>query len=111
MPFATTSLSLAAAGSLSSVLAALVSIIGVLAVVACVVYRYGPTLCRITGIAWWWAAWACGSQGGFGYMVILLLLGSATWATGAIWHSKRTGYWPSRIAARVLDPLVGYASR
>ena len=30
---------------------------------------------RCCGLASWWAGWACGSQGGYGYMVFLVILG------------------------------------
>ena len=44
---------------------------------AWVAWRFGPTLLRFCGIASWWAGWACGSQGGYGYMAFLLILGTA----------------------------------
>ena len=98
-------LTLAVAGGSAhgGVLAALVGIAGAVAVAAWIIYRYGPTLARFAGIAFWWAAWACGSQGGFGYMAFLLILGTGLWAGGTIWYAKRRGYWPSRISARLLD--------
>ena len=90
--------------------AALVGIAGGVAVAAWIIYRYGPTLGRFAGIAFWWAAWCCGSQGGFGYMAFLLILGTALWAGGTIWYAKRRGYWPSRISARLLDRRARHTS-
>ena len=103
-------LAAAGAGGLGGVLATLVSVAGVVAVAAWVIYRYGPTLARFAGIAFWWAAWCCGSQGGFGYMALLLILGTALWAGGTIWYAKRRGYWPSRISARLLDRHLRHTS-
>jgi len=42
-------------------LAGVIDLFGFLAVVAWIGWRFGPTLARVTGRGWWWAAWACGS--------------------------------------------------
>lgn len=99
-------LAAAGGGSHGGVLAALVGIAGAVAVAAWILYRYGPTLARFAGIAFWWAGWACGSQGGFGYMAFLLILGTALWVGGTKWYARRRGYWPSRISARLLDRRI-----
>ena len=91
-------------------LALVVSLVGVIALFAWIGYRHGPALLRFTGIGLWWAGWACGSQGGFGYMALLLILGTALWAGGTIWYAKRRGYWPSRISARLLDRHLRHTS-
>jgi hypothetical protein len=86
----------------TGVLAAIVALAGLIAVFAWLLYRFGPTLSRVSGIAFWWAGWACGSQGGFGYMAFLLILGTLLWAAGTIWYARRRGHWPSPISARLL---------
>jgi hypothetical protein len=85
------------------VLALVVSLVGVIALFAWIGYRHGPTLLRFTGIALWWAGWACGSQGGFGDMAVLLVLGTLAWAVGTRWYARRRGRWPSPLSARLLD--------
>ena len=46
---------------------------------------------RFCGLASWWAGWACGSQGGYGYMVFLVILGTLSWGAGTIWSHARRG--------------------
>jgi hypothetical protein len=41
-----------------------------------IAWRFGPMLTRLTGWCAWWVAWSCGSQGGCGYCVALLVLGA-----------------------------------
>ena len=64
-------------GAHPGALASLVAVGGFVCLFAWVAWRFGPTLMRFCGIASWWAGWACGSQGGYGYMVFLLILGTA----------------------------------
>jgi hypothetical protein len=68
---------------------------------AWVAWRFGPTLMRYTGIASWWAGWACGSQGGYAYMVALVILGTLAWTAGTIWYHARRGRWPSQLSERL----------
>jgi hypothetical protein len=49
-------------GAHGGVLAALVGIAGGVAVAAWIIYRYGPTLGRFAGIAFWWAGWAAAAK-------------------------------------------------
>ena len=79
----------------SSALAAAISILGLLAAVAWLVWRFGPTLMRLVGWCSWWVAWACGSQGGYGYCAALLLVGTLAWGAGTLWYARRRGHWPS----------------
>jgi len=84
-------------------MSAFISILGLGAILGWLLYRFGPTICRVAGIAYWWAGWCCGSQGGYGYMAFLLIIGTALWVVGTRWYARRRGYWPSRMSARLLD--------
>ena len=84
-------------------LASLVAVGGFVCLFAWVAWRFGPTLLRFCGIASWWAGWACGSQGGYGYMALLLILGTAVWSAGTVWYHARRGYWPSRLSQRIFS--------
>jgi hypothetical protein len=89
----------------SSALAAAISILGLLAAVAWLVWRFGPTLMRLVGWCSWWVAWACGSQGGYGYCAALLLVGTLAWGAGTLWYARRRGRWPSPLSARLFARL------
>jgi hypothetical protein len=65
-------------------LAGVIGVLGVLAAAAWVGWRFGPTLTRLTGWCSWVLAWACGSQGGYGYCVAFLLFGVGAWGGGTI---------------------------
>jgi hypothetical protein len=52
-----------------------IRVLGLLGAFAWIGWRFGPTLARLTGWCSWWVAWACGSQGGYGYCVAFVLLG------------------------------------
>jgi hypothetical protein len=93
---------LAAAGPLAGAIAAG----GLLATAAYLIYRFGPALARLTGWCAWWVAWACGSQGGYGYCVALLLLGTLAWGGGTIWYERRRGRWPSPLSAKLFTRLL-----
>ena len=88
-------------------LAGAISLIGLVAVFAWIVWRFGPTLLRVAGWSWWWLAWACGSQGGYGYCVAFLLMGTVAWGAGTVWYARRRGRWPSMLSGRVLTRLLG----
>lgn len=88
-------------------LVAVIGVLGFLAVVTWVAWRFGPTLTRITGWCSWWVAWACGSQGGYGYCTALFLFGTLTWGGGTIWYARRRGRWPSTLSARLFTRLLG----
>jgi hypothetical protein len=87
-----------------------ISLIGLVAVFAWIAWRFGPTLLRIAGWSWWWVAWACGSQGGYGYCAAFLVLGALAWAVGTIWCAKRWGRWPSSLSGRLLTRALGKRS-
>lgn len=96
----------ASTGPLSGVIGA----VGVLAVLAWVAWRFGPTLSRVTGWSSWWVAWACGSQGGYGYCIAFLLFGTLAWGGGTIWYARRRGRWPSALSERLFARLLGRRS-
>jgi hypothetical protein len=88
-------------------LARVLSMFGPLGVCAWLSWRFGPTLLRVTGWCSWWVAWACGSQGGYGYCVAFLVLGTVAWGGGTVWYARRRGRWPSTLSARALTRLLG----
>jgi hypothetical protein len=87
-------------------LASAVTVLGILAPLAWLAWRFGPTLIRLTGWCSWWAAWACGSQGGYGYCLTLLVLGTVSWGAGTLWYAKRHGRWPSPLSAKLFTRLL-----
>lgn len=87
-----------------------ISVLGVLAALGWIVWRFGPTLTRLTGWCSWYVAWACGSQGGYGYCVAFLALGTLAWSVGTVWYARRHGRWPSAISERVLTRMLGRRS-
>jgi hypothetical protein len=91
----------AGGGAHAGPLASLIALGGFACLFAWVAWRFGPTLLRFCGLASWWAGWACGSQGGYSYMVILVILGTLSWATGTIWYHARRGRWPSPLSQRI----------
>jgi hypothetical protein len=94
------------AGGHPGVLASIVAVGGLLCLFAWIAWRYGPTLTRFVGVGSWWAGWACGSQGGYGYMVFFLILGTGSWSAGTIWFHARRGYWPSLLSQRLFTRLL-----
>jgi hypothetical protein len=84
----------------------MISVSGLLAAFAWIAWRFGPTLLRLGGCCSWWAAWACGSQGGYGYSAIFLLTGTLAWATGTIWYARRRGRWPSALSGRLFTAVL-----
>jgi hypothetical protein len=92
-------------------LAGAIGILGLLTASAWITWRFGPTLLRLTGWCSWWLAWACGSQGGYGYCAGFLALGLLAWGGGTVWFARRRGRWPSAISERLLDRVFGRPSR
>jgi hypothetical protein len=88
-------------------LAGVISVFGLLATFAWIVWRFGPTLLRVAGWSWWSAAWACGSLGGCGHFAFLLVLGVLAWAAGTVWYARRRGRWPSPLSRRLLERALG----
>ena len=84
-----------------------VGLLGFLAVAAWLLWRFGPTLARLAGWGSLWAAWACGSQGGYGYCIAFAALGVLAWGAGTVWYARRRGYWPSALSARLFTRLLG----
>jgi hypothetical protein len=94
---------LASAGPLAGV----ICVLGLLAAFAWVAWRFGPTLARVGGWCSWCVAWACGSQGGYGYCVAFAVFGVLAWGTGTVWYARRRGRWPSALSARLFRRLFG----
>jgi hypothetical protein len=88
-------------------LADAISLVGLVGVFAWIAWRFGPTLLRIAGWSGWWVAWACGGQGGYGYCVAFLVLGTVSWVAGTVWYARRRGRWPSTLSGRLLARLPG----
>jgi hypothetical protein len=84
-----------------------VAALGMLAALAWLVWRFGPTLLRIAGFCSLWIAWACGSQGGYGYCAAFLVLGTLAWGGGTVWYATRRGRWPSALSGRLLTRVLG----
>jgi hypothetical protein len=87
-------------------LAGAIGVLGVLSAVLWVGWRFGPTLTRLTGCCCWWVAWACGTQGGYAYCVVFLLLGTLAWGGGTVWYARRRGRWPSPLGAKLFARLL-----
>jgi hypothetical protein len=98
--------SLAVHSASAGLLATAISIFGLFATLAWFGWRLGPTLTRLAGWCSWWAAWACGSQGGYAYCAALVLFGALAWGAGTIWYARRRGRWPSSISARLFARLL-----
>jgi hypothetical protein len=94
----------------SDALAGAITVLGTLAASAWVAWRFGPTLLRIVGFCSWWVAWAAGSQGGYGYCVATLVLGTLAWGAGTLWYAKRRRRWPSALSGRLLTRVLGRRS-
>ncbi len=94
---------LASAGPLAGV----ICVLGLLATVVWVGWRFGPTLARVSGWCSWCVAWACGSQGGYGYCVAFAVYGVLAWSAGTVWYARRRGRWPSALSARLFTRLLG----
>jgi hypothetical protein len=87
-----------------------VTLTGSLATLTWLTWRFGPTLLRLAGFCSLWIAWACGSQGGYGYCLFFLALGTLAWGTGTVWYAKRRGRWPSAVSERLLTGVLGRRS-
>jgi hypothetical protein len=81
--------------------------VGLLAASAWITWRFGPTILRLTGRCSWCVAWACGSQGGYGYCAVFLALGTLAWGAGTLSYARRRGRWPYAISERLLTRVSG----
>jgi hypothetical protein len=88
-------------------LAIVIGAIGLLAVLAWIISRFGPTLLRVAGFCSLWVAWAGGSQGAYAYCAIFLLLGAFAWSAGTYWYARRRGRWPSALSGQIMSRLLG----
>jgi hypothetical protein len=95
----------------ASPLAGVICVLGLLGTFAWIGWRFGPTLARIAGWCSWWVAWACGSQGGYGYGVAFVLFGVLAWSGGTVWYARRRGRWPSALSARLFTRVLGRHGR
>ena|ERR1700726_1854440 len=93
-----------------SPLAGAIGLFGLIIAFVWIAWRFGPTLLRVSGWCSWWAAWACGGQGGYGYCVAFLMLGVLAWGAGTVWFAARRGHWPSAISERLLTRVLGRRS-
>jgi hypothetical protein len=84
-----------------------IRLLGFLAIAAWLLWWFGPTLARLAGWSSLWVAWACGSQGAYGYCVAFVVLGAIAWSGGTIWYARRRGYWPSALSAKIFTRLLG----
>lgn len=64
---------------------------------------------RLTGRCSWWVAWACGSQGGYGYCVAFALLG--TLAVGQAPRALALGALGEAVRARALQAQPAHADQ
>jgi hypothetical protein len=87
-----------------------IGILGLLAASTWIAWRFGATLLRVAGFCSLWVAWACGSEGGYGYCVGFVVLGMIAWGAGTAWYAKRRGRWPSALSERLLTGLLGKRS-
>lgn len=94
---------IAAAGPASNA----IGLLGFLALAGWLLWRFGPTLARVAGWASLWVGWACGSEGAYGYCVLFVALGVVAWGLGTIWYSRRRGYWPSALSAKIFTRFLG----
>lgn len=97
----------AAIPSATAPFASAISIVGLLAAFAWITWRFGPALLRLAGWSSWWVAWACGSEGGYGYCAAFVLLGAFAWAGGTMWYARCRGRWPSTLSARLFTRVLG----
>ena len=79
---------------------------GVLLAVAWTAWRFGPTIARYVGVAWWWIGWCCGIGGGYGYAIFFIASGTVSWSIGTVWFAARRGYWPSLLSRRMLAGVL-----
>jgi hypothetical protein len=91
----------------TGLLAGAITALGLLAASAWIAWRFGPTLLRLAGSCSWCASWACGSQGGYGYCLAFLVLGTLAWWAGTVWYAKRRGRWPSAASERLMTRALG----
>jgi hypothetical protein len=94
----------------ASPLAGAIALLGVLAAFAYFAWRFGPTIARTAGWCCWWVAWACGSQGGYGYCAAFAIFGALAWGGGTVWYAHRRGHWPSALSARLMTRLLSHRS-
>ena len=90
-------------GAHTGALASIVTVAGFVCLFAWVAWRFGPTLLRFGGVASWWAGWACGNQGGYGYMVEYPI--SRAYADARFW--RLTGGTSERLKDRIADTVLG----
>ncbi len=98
-----------AAGS-PGVLAGIIGVAGCVMVLGWVLWRFGATLARGSGLASCVLAWLIGMEGGSGYAAFFLVLGVVLWGGGTIAFASRRGYWPSSLTARVFERVLGERS-
>jgi hypothetical protein len=88
------------------VVAGIIGFGGLALLFAWVAWRFGPSIARYSGAAFWWVGWCCGMGGGYAYAVFFVLWGTGSWAAGTVWYAARRGYWPSLISRRLFARLL-----
>ncbi len=97
-------------GGSPGALAGIIGVAGCFVVLGWVLWRFGATLARGSGLASFVLAWLTGMQGGYGYAAFFLALGVVLWGGGTIAFASRRGYWPSSLTARVFERVLGERS-
>ena len=87
-------------GGSPGALAGIIGVAGCFVVLGWVLWRFGATLARGSGLASFVLAWLIGMEGGYGYAAFFLVLGVVLWGGGTIAFASRRGYWPSSLTAR-----------
>lgn len=91
----------------SDVLAWIIGMGGIAAGIAWAFLRFGPTISRSCGAAFWWIGWMCGIAGGYVYTAVFVVAGTALWSAGTIWYASRQGHWPSPLGRRLNERCHG----
>ena len=97
-------------GGSPGALAGIIGVAGCVAVLGWVLWRFGATLARGSGLASFVLAWLIGMEGGYGYAAFFLILGLVLWGGGTIAFASRRGDWPSSLTARLFERALGERS-
>ena len=99
-----------ATGGSSGAVAGIIGVAGCVVVFGWVLWRFGATLARGSGIVSCVLAWLIGMEGGYGYAAFFFVLGVLLWGGGTIAFASRRGYWPSLLTARLFERVLGERS-
>jgi len=90
-------------------LASVIAITGLLGLITWVAWRFGPTPYALLRPRFMVGRMGVRSQGGYGPMIVLIALGTLSWALGTIWYHARRGRWPSLLSQRLLQAATRVA--